>query len=64
MRIRVLRDRCIGAGQCVLSAPRLFDQSDDDGLVVVLDETPSPTDEPDAITALGVCPSGTIRLDP
>ena len=64
MRIRVLRDRCVGAGQCVLSAPHLFDQSDDDGTVVVLNETPSSADEADAVTALGLCPSGTIRLDP
>jgi ferredoxin len=64
MRIRVLRERCVGAGQCVLAAPRLFDQSDEDGTVVVLDETPSPEDEPAALAALGVCPSGTIRLDP
>jgi len=64
MRIRVFRERCIGAGQCVLHAPRLFDQSDDDGTVVVLDETPSPLDEPAAVAALGSCPSGTIRLEP
>ena len=64
MRIRILRERCVGAGQCVLSAPRLFDQSDDDGTVVVLNETPSPEDESAAIAAQGACPSGTIRLDP
>ena len=64
MRIRILRERCIGAGQCVLNAPRLFDQSDEDGTVVVLDETPSPQDEPAAVAALGACPSGTIRLEP
>jgi ferredoxin len=28
------RDVCVGAGQCVLAAPELFDQ-DDDGIVVV-----------------------------
>jgi ferredoxin len=63
MRIRVLRDRCIGAGQCVLHAPQLFDQSDEDGTVVVLDESPAPADEAAAIAALGACPSGTIRLE-
>ncbi|MFI0484444.1 ferredoxin [Actinomadura sp. 9N215] len=34
MRISTDRHRCVGAGQCVLSAARLFDQ-DEDGLVVV-----------------------------
>ncbi|MFC5719439.1 ferredoxin [Streptomyces gamaensis] len=35
MRITIDRDRCIGAGQCVLLAPRVFTQ-DDDGLVELL----------------------------
>jgi len=36
--VRVLadRDRCVGAGQCVLSAPDVFDQSDQDGRVLIL----------------------------
>ncbi|GHF46412.1 ferredoxin [Streptomyces morookaense] len=34
-RITVDRDRCIGAGQCVLAAPEVFTQ-DDDGLVDLL----------------------------
>jgi ferredoxin len=35
MRITIDRDRCIGAGQCVLAAPGVFTQ-DDDGLVALL----------------------------
>ncbi len=42
MRISVDTDRCVGAGQCVLSAPDVFDQ-DDMGIVLVLAE---PADEP------------------
>jgi ferredoxin len=64
MRIRVLRERCVGAGQCVLSAPHLFDQSDEDGTVVVRNENVAPQDEAAARKAMGLCPSGTIRLDP
>lgn len=39
--VRVLadRDRCIGAGQCVLAAPHVFDQSDHDGRVLILPQT-------------------------
>jgi ferredoxin len=35
MRIEVDQDRCCGAGQCVLVAPEVFDQRDEDGLVVL-----------------------------
>jgi ferredoxin len=35
MRVAADRDRCIGAGLCVMNAEEVFDQ-DDDGLVVVL----------------------------
>ncbi len=58
--LAVYRDLCIGAGQCVLSAPDYFDQ-DDDGLVVVL--VPF-EDEPDAavLGAIQLCPSGALRL--
>jgi ferredoxin len=61
MHISLEKDRCIGAGQCVLSAPDVFDQTDD-GLVVLL--TPD-VDEAgaDAVEqARSHCPSGTIRF--
>jgi ferredoxin len=51
--------RCVGAGQCVLAAPDVFDQ-DDDGIVTVLDEKPPPEQWAAARDAADVCPSGTI----
>lgn len=60
-RIDVDTDRCVGAGQCVLSAPDLFDQ-DDDGIVVVLEE-PSDAPELDAARQAGlICPSQAITV--
>ncbi|MGW3912492.1 ferredoxin [Streptomyces sp. NPDC005070] len=35
MRITVDRDRCIGSGQCVMTAPGVFTQ-DDDALVALV----------------------------
>ncbi|MCB5180687.1 ferredoxin [Streptomyces antimicrobicus] len=35
MRIRIDRERCIGAGQCALTAPEVFTQ-DDDGFGALL----------------------------
>jgi ferredoxin len=29
--------KCCGAGQCVLIVPEVFDQNDDDGIVVLLE---------------------------
>jgi ferredoxin len=54
---------CLAAGQCALMLPAVFDQRDDDGVVVVLDEEP-PAELHDAVRAavLG-CPSGALRVD-
>jgi ferredoxin len=56
------RDVCVGAGMCALSAPALFDQDDDLGLVVVRSERV----EGDALAlarkAVALCPSGALSL--
>ena len=62
MRIQVDRDRCRGAGQCAQTAPELFDQSEDDGTVVVLDEQPPPAFQVQARLAAALCPNSVIRL--
>lgn len=61
VQISVDTDRCVGAGQCVLSAPDVFDQ-DDNGIVMVLEE---PSDDParDAARQAGlICPSQAITV--
>ena len=40
MRVTIDRDRCLGSGNCIAWASEVFDQSDDDFLVVLLDENP------------------------
>ena len=62
MRIQVDRDRCRGAGQCALNAPELFDQSEEDGTVVVLNEQPPPALREQARLAASLCPNSVIRL--
>jgi ferredoxin len=62
MRIEFDEPRCIAAGQCVMAAPDVFDQRDDDGVAIVLTETPGP-DHHDAVReAASVCPAAAIRL--
>jgi ferredoxin len=59
LHVQADRDVCIGAGMCVLTAGAVFDQ-DDDGIVVVVDETPA--DEDAARQAVANCPSGALSV--
>lgn len=62
MRIIADRDRCIGAGQCVLTEPDVFDQSEDDGRVLLLDERPDGAAAGTVRQAISLCPSGALSL--
>jgi ferredoxin len=62
VRVEVDRDKCIGAGQCVLAAPEVFDQREDDGTVELLAASP-PADRWTAVReAAASCPAGVIAL--
>ncbi|WP_156756947.1 ferredoxin [Actinokineospora pegani] len=60
MRIKANTEACIGAGQCVLTDPTVFDQ-DDDGIVVLL--TDQPTSEDTARDAVSVCPAQALSIE-
>ncbi|MEV7425648.1 ferredoxin [Streptomyces sp. NPDC091212] len=62
MRITVDTDRCVGAGQCVLSAPDVFDQ-DDDGLVTLVGADSGDFTDQDAVRKAGdLCPAQAIAV--
>ncbi|MBO8194540.1 (4Fe-4S)-binding protein [Streptomyces oryzae] len=62
-RIVANPDRCVGAGQCVLTNPDAFDQSEEDGTVVVLQDTPADDEAlKRARVAVGLCPSRALSL--
>ena len=63
MKIIVDTGKCVGAGQCVLTEPALFDQSEDDGTVIVLNRTPEGELVEKAREAARVCPSQAISLE-
>lgn len=49
--------------RCVLIAPEVFDQRDEDGIVVLLDAAP-PADQHDAVReAAAICPAAVIKVD-
>ncbi|GAB2811116.1 ferredoxin [Streptomyces daliensis] len=62
LRVDVDRERCIGSGMCALTAPEVFDQDLDDGLVLLLDAEPPAPRRTAARTAAGACPAGAITL--
>ncbi|MEU7800496.1 ferredoxin [Micromonospora arborensis] len=63
MRIEVDTELCTGAGQCVIAAPGVFDQRDDDGIVVLLRANP-PAEAQDAVRrAALLCPTRAIRME-
>ena len=61
-RIHVDTQKCVGAGQCVLSAPDLFDQ-DDDGIVILLEASPGSDRHAAALKAARLCPALAIRIE-
>ncbi len=61
MSVVVKRDACVGAGQCALVAPDVFDQ-DDDGLVLLLQTNPEGPDLDAATKAVRLCPARAISL--
>jgi ferredoxin len=62
MRVTIDQDRCIGSGQCVLTAADVFDQREDDGIVVLLDAEPSPGSYRDVRQAAEICPARAIAI--
>lgn len=62
MRITANRDVCVSAGMCALTAPEVFDQADDDGLVTVLLPDPPEKLREAAAEAVRLCPSGALAI--
>ncbi|MFM1988876.1 MAG: Ferredoxin-2 [Pseudomonadota bacterium] len=62
MRIEVDERRCVGAGQCVWVAPRVFDQRPADGVVALRAARPDPDDHPGVREAVVLCPARAIRI--
>jgi ferredoxin len=62
MKVIVEEDKCCGAGQCVLIAPEVFDQRDDDGIVILLNSEPGADQHKLVREAAAVCPGAAISL--
>lgn len=62
MKVSVADEKCVAAGQCVLLAPQVFDQREEDGVVVLLDETPGPELHDAVRESAMVCPAAVIHV--
>lgn len=61
MRVRVDRERCVGSGLCALTAPAVFDQSEDGLVRLRTNDIDATTREP-AEQAEEICPARAIVL--
>jgi len=62
MDVELDEPKCVAAGQCVLAAPDVFDQRDEDGVAVLLDDQPAPDLLDGVREAAALCPAAAIRL--
>ncbi|MFF3494380.1 ferredoxin [Streptomyces sp. NPDC002795] len=62
MKLTVDQDKCCGAGACVLSAPEVFDQRDEDGVVTLLTAEPASAHDAAVREAAAMCPTGAIGV--
>lgn len=63
IKVHIDPERCVGAGHCVRAAPEVFDQREDDGIVVLLK-----TEAPEHLLqnlqkAERLCPAQAIRIE-
>ena len=62
MKVTVDQDKCVSSGMCVMNAAEVFDQRDDDGVVVLLAEDVPEAEEDRAREAVKTCPASVLHL--
>jgi ferredoxin len=63
MKIIVDQNVCASSGNCVMNAPELFDQRDEDGVAVLLNANPSAEQALGARRAAQACPALAIHIE-
>ncbi|MFI6361407.1 ferredoxin [Nocardia sp. NPDC050630] len=62
MKVTIDEHKCVACGQCVAVAPDVFDQRDEDGIVILLDANPPEDLATDVREAAAVCPALVITI--
>jgi ferredoxin len=63
VKVTVDQDKCVSSGTCVMNAGEVFDQNDDDGVVILLAEEPAPEFAEETRKAAAACPALAIHID-
>jgi ferredoxin len=63
MKVIVDQNICASSGNCVMNSPELFDQRDEDGVVVLLNANPSAEQTEGARRAAAACPALAIQIE-
>ena len=63
MKLTVDQKKCVASGQCVLSAPGVFDQRDEDAIVVLLQPSPPEGLSEEIKQAAALCPALAITVE-
>jgi ferredoxin len=63
MKVSVDQDICASAGNCVMNAPDVFDQRDEDGVVVLLNPNPTVDQAESVRKAVAFCPAMAIQIE-
>jgi ferredoxin len=63
MKVIIDQDKCVASGQCVMAAAEVFDQRDEDGIVVLLNDHPPAAQADDVRQAAAVCPALAITIE-
>lgn len=63
MKVIVDQNKCVASGQCVLATPGVFDQREEDGIVVLLTETPPEDLADDVRQVVALCPAQAIWVE-
>ncbi|GCD91163.1 ferredoxin [Nocardioides sp. LS1] len=61
MNVEIDEEMCVGAGQCVLTAPLVFDQREEDGIAILVEDPPK-SERENVEEAVSRCPSRAIRM--
>lgn len=62
MKVSVDREKCVASGQCVLAAEAVFDQDENDGVVILRNDHPGPDQHAAVRVAAEMCPASVITV--